>query len=785
MRVVRAASAAVAFVVVGYVVSLLPGVRPRPGFSPVWDGGVNVAALGGAAAVSAFRAVRMRADRAAWACVAVGLGTYATGTAIFWTFLHSREGVQHPSVADGFRLLFYPLALAAIGLMLSSRLSGSSVSIWLDGIVSGLGLASLAAVAVFPRVTATANGPPAAIVTHFAYPLLDLLLLAAAVAATVTLGVWRDSSWALASAGLIAFAVADSWHVLLAASDACHQGTSADASFPVAFPVAAALVAVAAGVSQHAGKRHAEGRGELAGTVGDGYGGRRPAHVDLSRRSQVRSFVVSGCFSLTALWTLGMAAATVMPPLGAGLAVAALLVALARTWLAVREVLRLADSHSQVLTDDLTGLPNRRAFCELVEAANAVNLRASGAGAPASVIVTDLNGFKEINDALGHQLGDELLREVSQRFAECVPPGGTIARLGGDEMALFVPGLSVRQAGEVCERLLDSLDEPFRLQGMMLHVGASVGITAVEPGSGAGRSLAKADRAMYRAKASRSGWEIYDEQQDGDAEDRLATVESLRTALADGQLSVDLQPVAVTATLRPYGMEALIRWNHPDRGMIPPDAFVPLAQKAGLMPAVTRTVLERSLDVASELRRSGWTLPVSVNLSASDLLDGTLVDHVTRALADRVLPGEALRIEITESLLVDSRSGATDLLHRLRALGVDLAVDDYGTGYSCLAYLHDLPVSHLKIDRAFTDRLLNDDRTALIVASTIDMAHGLGLTVVAEGVETGEQLAWLADHGCDLVQGYYISRPLGSEPLRSWLAQQRSGDHANPEVVTA
>jgi EAL domain-containing protein (putative c-di-GMP-specific phosphodiesterase class I) len=233
---------------------------------------------------------------------------------------------------------------------------------------------------------------------------------------------------------------------------------------------------------------------------------------------------------------------------------------------------------------------------------------------------------------------------------------------------------------------------------------------------------------------------------------------------------VEFQPIVTQLGLRPVGVEALIRWVHPSRGRIAPDSFLPLAERAGLMPALTRTVLELSLDEAQSLRRLGWTIPVSVNLSASDLLDSGLVDFVADALSRRGLPGSALRIEITESLLVEAAS-SDDFLLRLRALGVDLAVDDYGTGYSCLAYLHDLPISYLKIDRSFTDRLLQE-RTAVIVASTIDMAHRLNLKVVAEGVEVAHQLEWLGLHGCDLVQGYYTGRPMPADGLHSWLAER-------------
>jgi EAL domain-containing protein (putative c-di-GMP-specific phosphodiesterase class I) len=262
---------------------------------------------------------------------------------------------------------------------------------------------------------------------------------------------------------------------------------------------------------------------------------------------------------------------------------------------------------------------------------------------------------------------------------------------------------------------------------------------------------------------------VYDPAKDGDAWNRLATIELLREALATGGLTVEYQPIVRAETLEPEEVEALVRWSHPVRGRIAPDAFLPLAEQAGLMPHLTRIVLGLALDQARALREAGRTLRVAVNLSASDLLDANLVEVITAALAERDLPGSALRLEITESLLIEDVVGADALLERLRAVGIELAVDDYGTGFSSLGYLHDLPVSTLKIDRSFTSRLTLDPRTSVIVASTIEMAHRLGLTVVAEGVETDDQMRWLRDHGCDFLQGYRIGRPANPGGLEDWL----------------
>jgi diguanylate cyclase (GGDEF)-like protein len=739
--------------VAAYLVSIVPGVRSAGWTSTFWDAGVYPAVplLAGAACVA--RAVRVRRDRLAWSLIGAGLTSYAAGTLVFNAVLLPSGDPPYPSIADALWLLLYPAVIVGMSLLVRARSSGFGIAVWLDGVVAGLGLASLSAALVFPRVIQDTGGPVAAVAANVAYPALDLALVITAVGAMTALGAWRSRSWLLLSTGFLVFSFADSWYLLQVATQTYHAGSLVD----VAYLAAAALIGLAS-----------KDRSESC----DGHAPHDP---------QSRSFLVPGGFALLAIGVLAANAGGEGMILAIVLAVSALTAAWLRTALTVRQVVQLSDSRRQARTDALTGLPNRRAFYEILEAAGKGQV--DGEPYLASVLLADLDRFKEINDAVGHQLGDQLLREVSGRFAGQVPEGGTIARLGGDELALFVPGMTTPQAAELSRRLLDTLREPFSIQDLSLHLTASVGITGVEAGTHVSRALAKADLAMYRAKESHTGWQIYDDERDGDAWDRLATGEDLREALASGGLTVEFQPISALPSLHTLATEALVRWNHPTRGRIAPDDFLPLAERAGLMPAITRAVLDMSLDEVRRMRERGWPLAVSVNLSASDLLDDNLVEHVELALLERDLPGDALRIEITESLLVDTGGGALDRLFRLRALGVDLAVDDYGTGYSCLAYLHDLPVSYLKIDRSFVDRMLKDDRTALIVGSTIEMAHGLGLKVVAEGLETVEQQEWLARHGCDLVQGYLISRPVPPDRLYPWLAETAAAQAPDPQPV--
>lgn len=731
-----------------YVLSLLPGMRSQPGSAAFWDVGVYALVLLSSALVCAARARASRKDRLAWSAIASGLASYAAGTLLFFAYYERLPDIPYPSASDGLWLLLYPSAIVGIGLLARARMAGSAASMWLDGLVSGLGLVSLSASVIFPRVTAGATGSPAAVLTNFAYPFLDLALVATIVGAMAALGAWRDRTWQLLGAGFLMFATADSWYLLQVAANSYHAGSLVDALYQVA----AALIALAA-----ASGREADGS------------------ADAGPRSESRSFLVPGAFALVAIAVLVVGAWGHTSPLAIVLAVGALSAAWARTAVTVREVVQLSDSRIQARTDALTGLPNRRAFYELLESIGRTSSD-DGSKTPAVVLI-DLDRFKEINDALGHQVGDLVLAAVSTRLAARVPAGATIARLGGDELALLLPHVSLPEAAQVARDLLDTLDEPFHVQDTSLHLDASIGITEVAPGVGVSKALAQADLAMYRAKEARTGLAVYDERQDGDAGDRLATVEALRLAISRQGLTVQFQPIVTQHGLRPAGLEALVRWQDEARGWVPPDQFLPLAERAGLMSSITRAVLDLSLDQARVMRDRGWSVPISVNLSASDLLDVGLVDHIAAALTARQLAGDALKIEITESLLVVG-SQAGDFLQRLRQLGIALAVDDYGTGYSCMAYLHELPVSILKIDRSFTDRILSDPRTAVIVDSTIEMAHRLGLQVVAEGVETAEQLEWLTGHGCDYTQGYLVSRPLTAGPLLAWMLE----NHPAPAV---
>jgi predicted signal transduction protein with EAL and GGDEF domain len=360
---------------------------------------------------------------------------------------------------------------------------------------------------------------------------------------------------------------------------------------------------------------------------------------------------------------------------------------------------------------------------------------------------------------------------VAARLAESLHADDLRARLGGDEFAVFVSGVDGDIAEVVAERIRDGLAPPFSVDGVTLRMDASIGISLYpEHGEEVSTLLRRADIAMYHAKGRRAGHFVYNTNSDGlGGEERLRLVEELRVAIHERHLTVHYQPKVMTQTADVTGVEALVRWHHADRGLLFPDAFLALAEESGLMRELTTAVLEQSLDQIKAWRMTGRELSVAVNLSASSLVDLELPDRVRQLLLTRLLPASALELEITEDFLMGDRERAREILTELRALGIRVAVDDFGTGYSSLAYLRELPIDELKLDRSFVQPMSIDPRAAAIVRSTIELAHSLGMTLVAEGVEDEATAGHLALSGCDESQGFYFSKALPAAELESWL----------------
>ena len=427
-----------------------------------------------------------------------------------------------------------------------------------------------------------------------------------------------------------------------------------------------------------------------------------------------------------------------------------------------------AEREQQALHDSLTGLPNRALLQDRVAR---LLLDRAHAGDSLAVMLLDLDHFKEINDTLGHHVGDLLIREVGSRLKEAVREGDTVARLGGDEFAVLVASMTAaEEVVPVAERIVTALREPFTIDGVRLDVQASIGI-AISPGHGndVETLIQRADVALYTAKEQRGCWAMYSPDSDRYTVERLALLGELRTGLDTGQLVVFYQPKSNAHTGAVLGVEALARWRHPTRGLLSPDEFIPLAENTGLIGELTFEVLRQALGQVRAWQSAGMRLGVSVNLSARQLTDLDLPSDVAALLTEFNLSPSTLTLEVTESTIMADPSRTLTVLRLLADLGVSLSIDDFGTGYSSLAYLKRVEAHELKIDKSFILGMSHNSNDAVIVRSTIELGHNLGLRMVAEGVEDAATWRLLRALGCDVVQGYHLSRPLPPEQITKWL----------------
>ena len=435
------------------------------------------------------------------------------------------------------------------------------------------------------------------------------------------------------------------------------------------------------------------------------------------------------------------------------------------------------------LHDGLTGLPNRALLRDRIEQAV---LSCEREGAVGAVMVLDLDRFKDVNDTLGHAHGDELLREVGPRLQGVLRASDTVARLGGDEFAVLLPCVDREAVGLVAAKVVETLERPFEIDGVTIDIGASVGVACYpEDGQDVGTLLQRADVAMYQAKAAGGGWQSHRPSHDGNSRGRLALVSELKRALERDELVLHYQPKVELRTGEARGVEALVRWDHPGRGLLGPGEFITLAEQTGLIRSLTRWVLDEALRQVAAWRSEGTILTVAVNLSARSLLDPSLPEQVDRVLRRNGLEAAALELEITESSLMADPGGAREILGRLRDLGVRLAIDDFGVGHSSLAYLGRLPVDDIKVDRSFVLGMEEDPGDAAIVRSTIELARSFGLETIAEGVETPSAWHRLAEMGCDRVQGYLLARPMPAADVAGWAAARRGAADAAAEAQAA
>lgn len=465
-------------------------------------------------------------------------------------------------------------------------------------------------------------------------------------------------------------------------------------------------------------------------------------------------------------------------------------------WLAVWAALIIATSIGRRLDeqnaallhqaqhDELTGLPNRGLLHSRL--AHGLNL-ASQRNEPLALLIMDLDRFKEVNDTLGHSYGDELLRQSAARLQAALRPADTCARLGGDEFAIVLPDTHGDGAIACARSIQQALDRDFMVHGVSLRLRTSVGI-AIHPqhGNSADSLIQRADVAMYDAKRRQSGHALYAAQADPNSLERLRLVNDLRVGIERGEFELHYQPKLSLTTSTLDGVEALVRWKHPQLGLVAPDRFIQLAEQNGLIHQLTAWVLREAIATAAKWHAQGRQITVAVNLSPLDLLDETLPTHIAAWLEEARLPPALLELELTESAAMDDVARAAATFETLSAMGIRIAIDDFGTGMSSLSYLKRLPFDDLKIDRSFVTDMLRDDHNAVLVRSIIDLAHNLGRRVIAEGIEDRDTLQRLQVLGCDAAQGYFISRPVPAAQLEQLLdAASRISDRQHRVTADA
>lgn len=711
--------------------------RQTTGFSPVIDSLLPLLTVWVPAAVGWMAVLRTPRDRLPVLLTTLGLTSWAVAGTYTGAEIAAGREVPLVSPADVCYLGFFAFIIAALAVIMCRHSREMAWPVIVDSAVGALGAAAVLAVVLSPILNSALEGPKTAgTALAMAYPFLDFLILAAVIGIGVSPGQNVGRHWVFLVAGLILFAGGDIVWALLKVKGLYVAGTPLDASWAFGLAMIAAWVV-------------------LQGTSA---GGAKAEDQELLRQ------VVPG-LAIAAGLTVLIVGTQVRVPLLA-VVLAGLTLAMAALPLVFRHRIRMAAMERQARTDELTGLPNRRALY-----ADVPQRLAEEPFEQSAILILDLDKFKEINDSLGHHVGDDLLGQVAGRLATQLQPGDFLARIGGDEFVIHLPRCGLEDSEAIAGKLRDALAQPLVLSGTTVYVNASVGISRYpSQGTELALLLRKADLAMYTAKASHTGQHAY-RNVDGGPRAEL-TLAALGDAIAKDELLLHFQPKLMLSTGETRGVEALVRWNHPTLGLLMPDAFLRKFEETGLMGSLTTIVLAKALDQAAVWRDAGQILSVAVNISAPSVIDCGLPDRIEAMARERGVPPSMLTLEITEDLLLGDRKRAREVLMRLRAMGVRIAVDDYGKGYSSLAYLRELPVDELKLDKSFVLAMADDARSTALVVSTIDLAHSLGLEMTAEGVEDQTVYRALREYGCDAAQGFFMSEPLPAAELDAWLANQ-------------
>jgi diguanylate cyclase (GGDEF)-like protein len=717
-----------------YLVSLI--IRPR-GSSWTWlDGWAVVVWELFVCSLAISRGVIRRRGRVVALTLGPAILCWAIGDLVMTVESLGGATPATPSLKDVFYLGFYPLAYVGIVMFMRGELRRLATPNWLDGVVAGLGAASVCSAFAFHTIVHAAGGRPWATATNLAYPIGDVLLLGLVVGGTALLSGRRKTPWVLLAVGIGANVIGDTFAVFGSTS------WVSDTAQALAWPLAILLISMSLWI--------------------------RPRPPDPLAPQKAAGFLLPNLAAAACLAILLLGSLRHVSAVSVALATATLVTVGVRLAFSVRAMRVLSqERHRQSVTDELTGLGNRRHLFRILDAFFTDCQEADTPDRPLAFLFVDLNNFKEINDSFGHPAGDALLQQLGARLLGALRSTDLLVRIGGDEFAVALIDGDADYAISVAERLTACLDEPFSLDVVSIRITASIGIAmAPTDATDSAGVVWCADVAMYRAKLGHTPFALYAPDLD-EGGNRLQLVEELRVAIDNGQLVLHYQPQLDLRSGEILAVEALLRWDHPHLGLVPPLQFLPLAEEAGLMRSITEFVLEQALAQCSTWRHSGRYLAVSVNISASNLLDDGFADLVRRLLEKYRLPADALVLELTETSIISEFHRSQAVIEQLRGLGLVVSIDDFGAGFTSLAYLSTLAVGELKLDRTFIASLAEHQtgRELELVRSTIDLGHALGLRVVAEGIENRETLDLLSAIGCDLAQGYFISRPKAANDL--------------------
>lgn len=744
-----------AIAAIAYVASLVLVHRPPSGYLTFWDGWVYNISFTLPVVPLFIRARHSSAMRGAWLAIGSGVALYDVGNLVYFLHDENLNPIPSPAWSDLFYLSSYVALAVGITLMTQRSYEARMASRRLDGAVTGLAVGALASLLWFDSLLKLSVTTWSAIV-GLSYPVLDLALLILLIAGLAPMRFRLNLTTGLMMVGFAVFIVGDTIYMNKVANGTYVQGTLLDGTWNIGI----LLLALSAWPDPDRRTRSRDATSMLSLGV---------ILMPLIFGCVAATVIVISAFDRTSRFTILLAAS-------------ALFTVILLLSLTIREVRQSTVNYLDARTDPLTRLSNRRGFLEDV-AGDMGLVKDSGRMA---LLMIDLDGFKDINDSLGHAAGDRLLEIIATRYKNCLDGRGSIARLGGDEFAVSLLVTSRDEAKRVAEELAEAGSSPISLDGVIVRVTASMGI-ALYPDDGLTdvELMRSADVAMYQAKKQHGTACFYSIEDDPNSRERLAMVNELRTAIEANELVLHYQPMRDLRSGRVRGVEALVRWNHPTRGLLYPDDFIPLAERTGLINSLSRVVIEMAVACAARLDRCGHSLQMNANISRFDLLDDGLSDFVDEVLAKHEYPGSRLTLEVTETAIGEDPERARRCLEKLRECGIRISVDDFGVGYSSLSRLLGLPIDELKVDKSFILAVEVDVRAQAIAAAAAELGRALGLTLIAEGVETPGALALVQKFGIDVGQGYLFARPLPSDMLDDYLALGRTNDASFTSVDSA